>query len=180
MKHFTSVFLLITVICSTACNKKGDPGHIANKSDTFQLKNEDYINGTWNYSTGPGSMLLINARIATLDIPAITSKIFDQGSVMVYMKLPAGASSQPNEYTQLPMTMRAFIPGYLIRYTFGYEAGKLRIYYLLEATDAAATVPNVYATTIPTQQFKYTIIPGPAGANRNAHREIAMPEKAIQ
>jgi hypothetical protein len=66
--------------------------------------------------------------------------------------------------------IRSFFVGYVTAIRFNYEAGKLRIYYLYEQTDLAQSgiVPDVYATVIPTYQYKYVVIPGTQAGRQSA------------
>jgi hypothetical protein len=150
----------------TACSKKGDPGAPGNQvnvSRTIQLTNTDYVNGYWGINIGVGGSQAQSARVATIIVDSITAKIVESGTVLVYLKSINGIDGIPNQYTLLPFSIPSFATGYLTRIQFAFEAGKIRIYYLYETTDAASATPNVFIATVPTFTFRYVIIPGSAG-----------------
>ena len=166
-KYFLFYFVLILLVAqfTESCSKKGDPGNIVNTVDTFQLANADYAYGYWTLSTGPSSSSGMPARIATRNEAKITQKVFNSGTVLVYLKTPSDLGvTPPNQYVLLPFTITGYNASYLNKITYGYEAGKLRIYYYYEITDAAiVNPPNIYTSTVPTYTFKTIIIPGSDG-----------------
>lgn len=160
------LFLPLTGIAflSQSCNKKGDPGNVVNAVDTFQLANADYISGIWALQTGSGTAQGVSARVATRNEEKITQKVFSSGTVLVYMKVPNGLTPSSTQYTLLPFTLQSFQTGYMIRVSYTYEIGKLRIYHYYEQTDVAGSqAPPISAATIPTWSFKCVVIPGSDG-----------------
>jgi hypothetical protein len=103
------------------------------------------------------------AKVATLEIPKLTQKIFNSGTVLVYIKTPSALNFNFNQYTSLPFSMRSSSVGYSTKIAFAYEPGKLRIYYYYEIADAGATVPDISTAVVPPFTFKYVIIPGTEG-----------------
>jgi len=158
-----------------SCSKKGDPGingedgapgapgNTVNVSDSFQFSPTDYVIGAFSIQTSAISTLGIFAKVATLQIPKLTQKIFSSGTVLVYVKSPSALNFTFNQYTSLPLSIRSSSVGYSTKISYAYEPGKLRIYYYYESGDAGATTPDIANTVVPPFTFKYVIIPGTEG-----------------
>ncbi|PSL48104.1 hypothetical protein CLV51_102966 [Chitinophaga niastensis] len=144
---------------------QGPPGNANVVSGTFTLVSTDYVTDYWTIGTGNGGALGITARAALKNIPAITAGIFNTGTVLVYLKTPVSLGSTATVWSPLPYDIRGFNAGYLTSFKFNYEAGKLRIYYMIVQTDAAAVnVPDVTVAVIPSYDYKYVVIAGTAAA----------------
>ena len=174
--RYALLFLSCIFFIMQSCSKKGDPGqdgapgadgapgNSVNVSDSFKLVNADYANGYWSVETGGGSALGFSAKVATVNIPKITQKVFNSGTVLVYLKVPNGLVATSTQYTLLPFSIGSFSTGYLTNIKFAYETGKLRIYYYYQRTDVAgAAPPDIFSTTVPTYSFRYVILPGAEG-----------------
>ncbi|HEY9262093.1 collagen-like protein, partial [Chitinophaga sp.] len=186
MPMFLIAIVVIThLLIITGCSKKGDPGPAGANgaqgpagpvgpkgpgaiSGTFTLVNADYKNDYWTISTGAGGALGAASRAVVKSLPAITTDVFNTGTVMVYLKTPVNLSATATVWTPLPYDIRNFNVGYLTSFKFNYEAGKLRIYYMFVQTDGSATVPDIYNAVIPSYDYKYVVIPGTAAARASS------------
>lgn len=174
--RYSLLFLSCIFFIMQSCSKKGDPGqdgapgtdgapgNSVNVSESFKLVNADYTNGYWSIETGGGGSLGFPTKVATISIPKITQKVFNSGTVLVYLKVPDGLAGTSTQYTLLPFSIGSFSTGYLTNIKFAYETGKLRIYYYFQITDAAgAAPPNIFSFTVPDYSFRYVILPGAEG-----------------
>jgi len=142
---------------------QGPQGNANVSSGTFTLSNANYKNDYWTITTGPSSALGNFAKKATVNVPAITSGIFNTGTVLVYLKTPNGLTATLSTWSLLPFDITSFGGGFFISIKFNYEVGKLYVYYLYMATDNSVTVPSVYSAVVPDYTFKYIIIAGNSG-----------------
>lgn len=187
-----TVLLIASLFLMSACSKKGDTGPAGATgaqgpagptgpkgpgavSGTFSLVNTDYKQDFWSISTGPGSSLGISARMALKNLPAITADVFNTGTVLVYLKTPGTFGGDNTSWSPLPYDIRGYDLGYLTSIKFNYEAGKLRVYYLIVQTDAVPTktVPSVSTITIPSYDYKYVIIPGTAAVRASSGVDLS-------
>ena len=128
------------------------------ESGSFSLENGDYENSYFSITTGPVSAFGRSAKVATIEIPAITEQVFNEGLILVYMKIPVGLTTTATQWTQVPFEILSFEGDYLINFASAYEIGKLRIHYFFEKVNDAAVIPNVFTETVPNYEFKYVIV----------------------
>ena len=127
-------------------------------SGSFTLQNEDYENTYFSLTTGPASAFGISAKVATKEIPEITEKVFDEGLILVYLKVPVGLTTTASQWAQVPYELLSFSGDYMINIASAYEIGILRIHYFYERVKDGVTIPNVFSETVPAYDFKYVIV----------------------
>lgn len=106
--------------------------------------------------------------MATKEIPAITEGVFNNGLILVYLKVPVGLTTTPTQWAAVPFELLSFNGDYMINIAAVYDIGKLRMYYFYELVNQSATLPNVYNVTVSKYYFKYVIISRFAGARMQA------------
>lgn len=143
-----------------ADGQDGQDGNANVVSDTFVVTDDDYQNSWWTLTTGSGSSYSIAAKIAEISVPAITDSIFSTGTVLVYLKVPEGLSTEATQWSPLPFMLRAFSVGYFNSIKYAYDVGVIHIAYLFEASDSDASVPSVHNEIVPDYEFKYVVIEG--------------------
>lgn len=146
---------------------QGDPGAdgiIQIISKTITLTNADYANGTYGVMTTTGNLQMnsILAKVATIDDPAITQDVMDNGMVLVYMRVPVNSQFNQSMWTGLPFHYQGLegaVTVYHRNYNFGYYLNKLSIAYYF-SRNYEGNIPVVYNVTVPTQTYRYLIISG--------------------
>lgn len=146
-----------------ATGAKGDQGNANVISNTVTLTNANYQNNYWTITTGSSSSLGVGAKYASVSVTAITTAIFNTGTVLVYLKVPNGLTSDLTAWSLLPFSLKSFDGSYFISLKCNYEIGKLNIYYLYEQTNSAATIPYIFSAIVPDYTFKYIVIAGITG-----------------
>jgi hypothetical protein len=146
-----------------ACGGSSSTGPLNNASvvtDTMTLVDSMYHDTVWTVPIASGPFATFNARVATIDIPAITPAIAANGLVLVYISTDSTADST-NAWTPLPLSV-AF--DYLETFTYAYAAGQLQIAVYASPTNIDISPPDVYLETIPTEEFKIILASGSAAA----------------
>ena len=158
------IFAALTVAGLAACEGPAGPQGNANVvTGTFTLADADYVDGFWNVPV-EGGTYSHQAKVAAMNVPAITSDIADDGLVLVYLRTPSTETGAPDQWTPLPFHQIGLFGGYLISVKAAYSTGTVRIGYLHEQTDTSVAVPSVYTETVPTYEFKYVAVAGEAAA----------------
>jgi hypothetical protein len=128
-----------------------------------------YHDTVWTVPVSSGPFATFNARVATIEFPAITSAIAANGLVLVYMSTDSTADST-NAWTPLPLSVGF---DYLETFTYAYAAGQLQIGFYASATNIDISPPDVYAVTMPTEEFKIILASG-SGAALLAERHVDL------
>ena len=195
VSQFKLAFILISALCvlSLSCKKEGPAGpqglegpagptgaqgsqgttgsqgaqgnaNVMSGIDT--LTNADYASDYWTLPTGGSSSLGLGAKRASIAVASITTNIFNTGTVLVYLKMPVGFTSNLTAWSLLPFSLKSFDGNYFISLKTNYEIGKVNIYYLYEQTNSSATLPLIFTATVPDYIFKYIVIAGSTGARK--------------
>lgn len=146
--------------------KDGKNGNANVVTANFTLNNSQFQRDSWSIRRSNG-VTSYAARMANVAVPSLTEDIFRNGTVLVYMKIPAGSAINPDSWTPLPHTVSGSNSAYLVLTTYSYKVGMLQVYYVHQHTDNAAigTVPFVSDVTIATQEYRYVVIAGTAAGN---------------
>lgn len=182
LKQLTSLMLII--LCFSACSKDGPAGPAGLNGDkgkdgkdgkngnanvvtgAFLLDNSKFNRDSWSIRSG-NVVKSYAAKMANVAVPSLNEDVFRNGTVLVYMKIPAASAVTPDSWTPLPHTVSGGNQAYLVLTTYSYKVGMLQVYYVHQHTDNAAvgSVPSVLDATVPTQEYKYVVIAGNAAAN---------------
>jgi hypothetical protein len=146
----------------------GTNGNANVVTGTFTLQDSAYVGGFWTENIGSGSILGLEAKIATVPVPAVTDSIADSGAVLVYIGNPVQFNGDSTQWVPLPYSYVPLSTGYLVRFDDAFETGVIRIAYMFQPTDAATSPPSVVSSTVPTQIFKYVAIAGTTSAALSA------------
>jgi hypothetical protein len=157
-----------------ASGTNGANGNANVVTGAFILKDSAYVTGFWTVSTGPGSILGLGAKIASVPVPAVTAGIMDSGAVLLYIANPVGLTTDSIQWTPMPYSYSPFEGDYLVRFDFGAATGTINVAYMFQPTDAASAPPPIFGSVVPTQEFKYVAIAGTtAAALSAAHVNLA-------
>jgi hypothetical protein len=158
----------------------GTNGNANVVTGTFTLQDSAYVGGFWTENIGSGTILGLEAKIATVPVPAVTDSIADSGAVLVYIGNPVQFNADSVQWAPLPYTYVPLSTGYLVRFDDAFETGVIRIAYMFQPTDAATIPPNVVSSTVPTEVFKYVVIAGTTSAALSAaHVNLANYNQVI-
>jgi hypothetical protein len=166
MTNDRSLLLALAVslgLTVAACGGSSSTGPLNNASvvtDTITLVDSMYHDTVWTVPVSSGPFATFNARVATIEFPAITSAIAANGLVLVYMSTDSTADST-NAWTPLPLSVGF---DYLETFTYAYAAGQLQIVFYASATNIDISPPDVYAVTMPTEEFKIILASGSGAA----------------
>jgi hypothetical protein len=127
---------------------------------TRTLTNADYVNDFFSVRTGPTSSSGIQARVVHVDDPDITADVIENGMVTAYMEVPVGLSALNLQWHPLPFEIPAFNSVYNVHFTSAHREGRITFYYYF-VRNQEGTIPSINGANVPTQRFKYVIIPGP-------------------
>jgi hypothetical protein len=155
------MLLLMTAACEGDAGPTGPPGEdgIVNvSSGTFTVAPSAYANGFWHFPVAGGTQAN-PAKVATVAVPAITSSILANGSVLIYLRTPSTPTGPNDHWTLLPFHQGGFGGGYLVSIKAAVRPGEIRIGYAHETT-GATTAPDVYAATLPIYEFRWVAIEG--------------------
>ncbi|WP_373497454.1 hypothetical protein [Aquiflexum sp.] len=159
----------------------GADGKVQIISKIVTLTNADYVNGTYGMmtTTNNTSMNAIFAKLSTINDPAITQDVFDNGMVLVYMRVPVNSSFSAWMWTGLPFHYQGLegaVTVYHRNYNFGYNLNKIIISYYF-SRNYEGFIPLVYDQIVPTQTFRYLIINGDiSGRLANARIDLNNPD----
>ena len=175
MTNDRSLLLALAVslgLTVAACGGSSSTGPLNNASvvtDTITLVDSMYHDTVWTVPVSSGPFATFNARVATIEFPAITSAIAANGLVLVYMSTDSTADST-NAWTPLPLSVGF---DYLETFTYAYATGQLQIVFYASATNIDISPPDVYAVTMPTEEFKIILASG-SGAALLAERHVDL------
>lgn len=146
--------------------KDGKNGNANVISGAFILDNNRFARDSWTIRNG-NVTVSYPAKVANVSIPSLTEDVFRNGTVLLYMKIPAGFATLPDSWVPLPHSVSGHNQGYLIITHYSYKTAMVQVYYMYQRTDNAsnATVPDVTAAVVPTQEYKYVVIAGNAATN---------------
>lgn len=146
--------------------KDGKNGNANVISGAFILDNNKFERDYWSIKNG-NVTLSYPARMANVSIPSLTEDVFRNGTVLMYMKIPAGSALNPDSWVPLPHFVYGHNQGYLIVTHYTYKTAMVQVYYMYQRTDNASnpTVPDVNTAVVPTQEYKYVVIAGNAATN---------------
>ncbi|QEC44232.1 hypothetical protein [Pseudobacter ginsenosidimutans] len=156
--------------------KNGQDGANGNANvitGAFILDNSKYARDSWSIRNG-NATTSYPAKMANVSVASLTQDIFNNGTVLVYMKIPAGSAMLPDSWTPLPHSNPSGNYGYMIMRNYTYRVGLLQLYYYFQYTDNASigTAPYIGDVVVPTQEFKYVVIAGNAAANSVARPPV--------
>ena len=164
--------------CEGPTGPAGSPGNANVVSGTFSVAPTEYVNGFWYFQVEGGTQGN-PAKVATVAVPAITADIANNGAVLVYLKVPVAATSASTHWTLLPFHQGGFGGGYLVSIKAAAQTGQIVIGYLHERTDTSVTIPDTYAATLPTYEFKYVGVAGMTPAALAAYVSLGDPDRMV-
>jgi hypothetical protein len=149
--------------------EQGPPGEDGNANvivKTITLTNENYVNGFYSVKTGATSSMGVQARLAHIDEPDITTDIENNGLVLAYIKVPIGLSALNTQWHPLPFRPTSFNGVYFMNYTYAYYEDRIT-FYLYFTQNRDGTVPSINNFNVPSQDYKYVIISGSVAGKMN-------------
>ena len=174
----------LTVVLA-ACNGSegpagpaGPPGNADVTTGTFTIDPDDYTNDFWYFPVDGGTQGN-PARVATVDVPAITAEIVNEGVVLVYLRVPSGPTGPSTHWALLPFHQGGFGGGYLVSIKAAVTAGQIRVGYAHEVTDDGTTPPDVYTAALPTYEFRWVAIAGTPPSNAIQFGKLGDPDAVM-
>jgi hypothetical protein len=138
---------------------KGADGNANVKVDTFTLKNAQWANGIYWFSTSSGSSQGQYSRFYVRNNTAITADVINKGMVLVYFNTIN--SITPNSWIAMPFT---FLDNTAGTFTYNYAAitqlGKTTIHFYFARIGSNSVTPTISNYVMPDIQFKIIAVTG--------------------
>lgn len=166
----SALLLVLLVACEGPAGPEGPMGNANVQSDSVTLSNSDWESGRIYFQTASNSSISRSARIATLDVPAISEEIKSSGLVKVYFKTIEGFGNEPSVWTSLPYSILAFGSEYSYNLNYSYDTGAIKLYYYYRPNSSDVTAPNVDDAELPDYKFKYVVASEDAASSVSAAR----------